>query len=1003
MTTPTLLARRINFELSELSAYDAHHEFEHLCRELAKARLVSNVLPATGPVAAGGDQGRDFETFHTYLATGLRFATGFLGLATSDTVVFACTLQRDDLKSKIKSDLKSICTQGTEVQRVYFFASASVPVAQRHDLQKFARDTYQVELEILDGLAIAELLTDPDIFWIAETYLRLTADLRPPSPPGEPPFPEWYTALKRQWTAAERVPVNHGDFSQLIRGLRHATDTREARPDLATWLSLVEQYLACGPHSDAVQRARYEIARATLRGAGDLRPAEHHVRTFFAEITSMTAPAALLDASVLLQYATTATLAGEAALDDDQLRTWTTELRQHLTTLLEDPATPGHRAGILHAAASLSLHIDYSALPERRPTADPILELSDSAPDDLGGITEMPSWMPLVDTDHAMSCLAELVDLLADAPTYPVDSLANYFDMLAPVLADHPLYDRVRGGLDEVTSRQSGDAAKAQRCRARAISLCRSGNWLAALRDLHEAKVTWWHGDTMRDALLSMRFLSRVYSELAMPLAAKQYALSVAYAASVLPQRDLTDLVPAGLFAAANADHSTGAWLSALRMTHAAVVLHTQFAAAPWNFDRHRDLATATAHATMIQAAARHRPQLADPVTQLIADAGLAPFVDGLLAEDRTQWEWDEATWRAQAERDLSGAPFCDAAPIRVFQFEALGQRWSVRCRNARPVVVAAEEFCAAAQILLVELATADPVLLATTVDIDCELFAAGREPAERAQPIPDNTCSRWKVHLPSEGPESPEEINDQLLPILVQILRHNSLLPADTFMKIIKDALRRGLAHKLTTASSYRRMTAFFTREADPTDRVRADPLGDTTKPFPFTGAVALAAPTTPGPGYDRDEAERMIKDRYTNASAMTRHTLPQALRDTSLRAHFADLLAGGRKEWHLLMALANLVLNHWMLVLTGSVPSRVAKDDITREQQADDPMPSNAQIREQFDTFLAAGVVSAAESWGLQVNQVTPDIAAIEALLKTRYRYWDDDIDHVPVLPVS
>ncbi|MFG3642437.1 hypothetical protein ACGF3C_19460 [Micromonospora sp. NPDC047762] len=1003
MATPTLLARRISFELSELSAYDAHHEFEHLCRELSKARLVSNVLPATGPVAAGGDQGRDFETFHTYLATGLRFATGFLGLATSDTVVFACTLQRDNLKSKIKSDLKSICTQGTEVQRVYFFASSPVPVAQRHDLQKFARDNYQVELEILDGLAIAELLTGPDIFWIAETYLRLTADLRPPSPSGEPPLPGWYTALKLQWTVAERVPVNHGDFSQLVRGLRHATDTREARSDLATWLSLVEQFLAGGPDSDTAQRARYEIARATLRGTGDLRPAEHHVRAFFAEITSMAAPAALLDASVLLQYATTATLAGEAALDHDELRNWATELRQHLTTLLEGTAAPGRRVGLLNAAASLSLHIDYGALPQRWPEGDPILDLPGDAPDDLEGIAEIPAWVPLVDVGHAMSCLAELVGLLAEAPTYPVDSLANYFDMIAPILADHPLYDRVRGGLDEVTSRQSGDAAKAQRCRARAISMCRSGNWPAALRDLHEAKVAWWHGDTMRDALLSMRFISRVYSELAMPLAAKQYGLSVAYLAGVLPQRDLTDLVPAGLFAAANADHSTGAWLSALRMTHAAVVLHTQFAADPWDFERHQDLPTATAHAAMIQAAARHRPQLAGPVTQLIADAGLAPFVDGLLAEDRTQWEWDEGTWRAQAERDLSGAPFCDAAPIRVFQFEALGQRWSVRCRNARPLVVAAEEFCAAAQILLVELATADPVLLPTTVDIDCELFAPGDEPAERAQPIPDNTCSRWKVHLPSEAPESPEEINGQLLPILVQILGHNSLLPEGAFMKIVEGALGRGLAHKLTTADSYRRMTAFFTREADPTDGVHADPLGDTTEPFPFTGAVALAAPTTPGPGYDWDAAERMIKERYTNASAMTRHTLPQAMGDASLREHFADLLADGRREWHLLMALANLVLNHRMLVGTGSVPSRVTKDDLIREEQADDPMPSNGQIREQFGTFLATGVISAANSWGLQVNQVTPDIAAIEALLKTRYRYWDDDIDHVPVLPVS
>lgn len=127
MATPTEVARRIRFELGELRAHNGHHEFENLCRELARARLVSNVLPATGPVSGGGDQGRDFETFHSHLAGSLRFAKGFLALAAAETVVCACTLQRDRLKAKIKSDVVSICTQGTPVQRIYFFAVGGCP------------------------------------------------------------------------------------------------------------------------------------------------------------------------------------------------------------------------------------------------------------------------------------------------------------------------------------------------------------------------------------------------------------------------------------------------------------------------------------------------------------------------------------------------------------------------------------------------------------------------------------------------------------------------------------------------------------------------------------------------------------------------------------------------------------------------------------------------------------------------------------------------------------
>ena len=67
MANTEQLIGQIRFQLEQLSVKNAHHEFEHLCRHLARTRLCSNILPATGPVAAAGDQGRDFESFRTYL------------------------------------------------------------------------------------------------------------------------------------------------------------------------------------------------------------------------------------------------------------------------------------------------------------------------------------------------------------------------------------------------------------------------------------------------------------------------------------------------------------------------------------------------------------------------------------------------------------------------------------------------------------------------------------------------------------------------------------------------------------------------------------------------------------------------------------------------------------------------------------------------------------------------------------------------------------------------
>src|SRR5918999_5622395 len=61
------LVRLIRFSLDELSTTNGYHRFEDLCRNFARERLAPNILPATGPVGAGGDRGRDFETFRTFL------------------------------------------------------------------------------------------------------------------------------------------------------------------------------------------------------------------------------------------------------------------------------------------------------------------------------------------------------------------------------------------------------------------------------------------------------------------------------------------------------------------------------------------------------------------------------------------------------------------------------------------------------------------------------------------------------------------------------------------------------------------------------------------------------------------------------------------------------------------------------------------------------------------------------------------------------------------------
>ena len=108
MTIQTVRAQ-IRFQLDQLKAQNRHHGFEDIAREFTRQRLCRNLLPATGPVGVGGDQGRDFETYKTYLddALAIEDTKLFEGVAKNGNVFFACSAQ-EKIAPKIKSDIKSI-------------------------------------------------------------------------------------------------------------------------------------------------------------------------------------------------------------------------------------------------------------------------------------------------------------------------------------------------------------------------------------------------------------------------------------------------------------------------------------------------------------------------------------------------------------------------------------------------------------------------------------------------------------------------------------------------------------------------------------------------------------------------------------------------------------------------------------------------------------------------------------------------------------------------------
>lgn len=118
--------QRIRFALAQLRSSNDHYVFERLCRHLARATIATNILPATGPVGAGGDQGRDFETYRSLLPGHVGSIGQEFGLHDGGDIAFLCTLRQEGVTTKILGDVTKVFEQGFEPSLVVAYCEKDV-------------------------------------------------------------------------------------------------------------------------------------------------------------------------------------------------------------------------------------------------------------------------------------------------------------------------------------------------------------------------------------------------------------------------------------------------------------------------------------------------------------------------------------------------------------------------------------------------------------------------------------------------------------------------------------------------------------------------------------------------------------------------------------------------------------------------------------------------------------------------------------------------------------
>jgi hypothetical protein len=959
---------QIAFGLERLSSLNGHHDFEHLCRRLARQRICSNILPATGPVAAGGDQGRDFETFRTYLRELPRVSV-FAGLASAGPVAFCCTLQRANIPSKIKSDIESIVAGGV-VDSIHFFATGTVDVAKRHELQAWARKQHGVHLEIYDREAIAEMLADPDVFWIASEFLKIPASIYPQNLDEDD-----YFRLKQTWAQQELRPLNYAGFAQLKEVARDLLHDESRRPDVALWLDCFQAFRD-HPEEELAYMAIYEIAVLRLRVKGAMDGHEPEIRDFFEHTLRSVESDRLTDLACLIMYCIGAVHQSAASLTLEELAEVRGRLVQRIEQLSTDPVDPNTKCGLLYLNGFVAL-----------------------IPNPVG--REYP------DVNVAVEYWLQMVELAPQAPLYELSVFSSRLTGLIEILVEAERYDELVLKTDELLVERTGRYAAAEARVQRAQKLLKSGRLILGMRELNRAKLDWFSKETIGMAAAAILELSTHYSSLGLAYAAKYYALAAAWVVLQAGDDEARRLVRPALIRAAECDYEAGAWLQALDLFSVAQRAQAAFALEPFR-DDDPDLRRLLLYGSYILGVSKGPPDaIQDAVTKKISDWPDLEFLEENSLKAREVFIQIAANPDGDTSRVLAMPPFIDASPVRRFEWSALGVKWAVSWPNNAEMTLVAEQFMAVLQLLLADLASADLYILPARVDVVLRLDG-GTERLRLARQ-PSNEASVWEMAVPvdlASLDRKQRHVHDLACGIF--LIQEVSLRSEEwpVFAQLASDGpfANTMVGEQYTTI--YRRLCdlepVVLSAEHHDADLQQLFLRREPHQELAWNSSLIAEC--------KRDEVCEILKNRYKKFEVSTKLTLPRLVRTDASRRILMRLREEGWLDWQILGGIAGLAMNYRVsrdmrrpLSSPDELRMRAEKYLRDEENASWHQVPIEAFTREGLLMQMSVNILSTLRGVGLVCRQKTPNEAAIRQFVRHKMRYFDDDIPHDDILAVN
>lgn len=959
MTNPLELTRYIRYQLSELGARNAHHEFEHLTRHLARVRICSNILPATGPVSAGGDGGRDFETFKTYNAMPLTPDSTFQRLASGQReIAFACSLQKTIIP-KIRKEIKRVRAID-KYKDMVFFCEENLPVAKRHVLQKDA-ESLGIDLQIFDGTAIAELLSDRDTFWVAQSYLQIPSDLMPASDES----PDWYQELVANWKDKQPLPFSYSDFFELKYGVRRSTFHEADRPDLKMWIEKLQVYREEYSLRELHRWASYEIIVASIRGMASFDGLEPIVLDYFSDLEDHLGIGDLVDAVNLRNYLIRANDAKLYPVTAPGLP----KIQERLVSIFETGAInapgPGRRADLLRLQGILHLSI----FKEGKAHLETVAGYWD-----------------------------RMLDEAEKTKFFPTQEFNAYYEYILDLLGHPPELAEIAPRLDELIAKRSGSKEAGGNAEERGDKYKNKKDMLGALKEYQRARKLFYNGGDEPALIRVVLKMAESFLSLGLCYAAKYYALSAAWMSTNPSKKELGQCLPHALLSVSEIEYSSGNFVGFAHyayLSRAAELLHGSVKSSS-------SIAENIGHICgLLGLLKRKSPDNYENLRLGFSEWPTEVFGD-LFAISSGQGFWNNGSIE-DITSDISvmlvDRPWGDLTDTRDVHWAALGINWRCTFKNDYVTIVAAEEFMSQLQIALsaISIENADLVLIPTNLHLALSI-ANSNETGSIGEAEFDGKEWILTIALSIEKPKSKLNIN-RFSTILIQIIGKFSLFNTRDFVSHStiwgKTFVEIGFSFR-----SYEEVLSEFTPKGTFADKIK---LSSKT-PFEFTGIGSefCCLPEFSGiaPIYDRNKQLTIISDRYKAAVPNVQYTVRNLLTDALANTFFKSLRSDGMKDWYLLCIVSGLAMTvrgaeKINVKITPEVSEELLK--ISRQTET----PESALKPEDFDlsclpAFELAFAPLLMSSLGLNPDHDLLNDPLTLQTVKQRFNLRVDDVDH-------